>query len=103
MSTALPDGALALHGADGRRIVRPAMAPPAHRPAPDIRLRPGRRADLDALVGLERRIFGYDQISRRSFRRFLGSRTASVMIAEHRGTFAGYALVLFRSRSRIAR
>ena len=79
------------------------MAAPAHRPTPDIRLRPGRLADLSALVALERRVFGYDQISRASFRRLLASRSAWLIVAEHHGAFAGYALVLFRRRSRFAR
>jgi [ribosomal protein S18]-alanine N-acetyltransferase len=79
------------------------MAAPAHRPTPDLHLRPGRLSDLDALVDLERRLFNYDQMSRRSFRRLLSSRTADLIVAEQNGAFAGYALVLFRPRSRIAR
>ena len=81
------------------------MAAPAHRPTPDIRLRAGRPADLGALVDLERRVFGYDQISRASFRRLLASPSAGLIVAEHEhdGAFAGYALVLFRRRSGIAR
>ncbi len=79
------------------------MAAPADRPKPDIHLRPATPADLDALVDLEARLFDYDQMSRRSFRRLVGAPTASLLIAEHEGAFAGYALVLFRPRSAIAR
>jgi ribosomal-protein-alanine N-acetyltransferase len=68
-----------------------------------IRLRPGTRADLDDLVDLEARLFDYDVVSRASFRRFLQSRTAVLIVGEHDGAFAGYVLVLFRSRSHIAR
>ena len=71
--------------------------------AEPISLREGRPADLDALLDLELRVFGYDQLSRRSFRRFLKSPNAALVVAEHDGRFAGYALVLFRPGSRTAR
>ncbi len=79
------------------------MLAPAHRPTPDIRLRPATSGDLDALVALETRLFTYDQMSRRSFRRLIGARSASLLVAEHGGAFAGYVLVLFRPRSAVAR
>ena len=64
-----------------------------------IRLRPGRRADIDALLALEQAAFATDHLSRRSFRHFLGSPTAALIVAEHGNVVAGYALVLFRPRS----
>src|SRR5262249_12853327 len=73
------------------------------RPKADVRLRPGRLADLDALMALEQAAFITDHISRRSFRRFLASRSAARIVAEHDGRPAGYALALFRSSSRLAR
>ncbi|MBN9070064.1 MAG: GNAT family N-acetyltransferase [Rhizobiales bacterium] len=66
-------------------------------------LRPGRKSDLDALVAIEAAAFAGDRISRRSFRRFLGAPTASLIVAEEDGIVAGYALLLFRSGSRRAR
>jgi ribosomal protein S18 acetylase RimI-like enzyme len=70
---------------------------------PNVRLRAGAVADIDALLALEIRVFATDRCSRRSFRRFLSSDLASVIIAESGGQFAGYALVLFRPNSAVAR
>ena len=42
-------------------------------------------------------------MSRRTFRRFLGSPLAATIVAELHGKLAGYALVLFRSGSATAR
>ena len=69
----------------------------------DIHLRPGGIADLDTLVDLENRVFTTDRLSRRSFRHFLASPTAELIVAEHGGKLAGYALVLFRPNTMIAR
>jgi ribosomal protein S18 acetylase RimI-like enzyme len=67
------------------------------------KLRRGRISDLDDLIALENAIFTVDLLSRRSFRRFLASRNAALIIAEESGKLAGYALVLYRPRSHIAR
>jgi ribosomal protein S18 acetylase RimI-like enzyme len=69
----------------------------------DIRLRPAEAADLDALVDLENRVFDIDRLSRRGFRRLFGSRTAELIVATEGNKFAGYALLLFRPNSSIAR
>lgn len=66
-------------------------------------LRRGRLSDLDDLIALENAIFTVDLLSRRSFRHFLASRNAAVIIAEASGRLAGYALVIYRPRSHIAR
>lgn len=79
------------------------MSAPANRPMPDVRLRPGAVADLDALIELETKAFTYDVATRREFRQFLASPRAVLLVAEHGGRVAGYVLVLFRARSRIAR
>jgi len=60
-------------------------------------------SDLEALVALENAVFDVDVLSRRSFRRFLAARGADLIVAEEAGLFAGYALVLYRPRSRLAR
>jgi ribosomal protein S18 acetylase RimI-like enzyme len=75
---------------------------PAETPS-DIRIRPGETADIDTLLDLENRVFATDRLSRRSFGRFLASSSAELIVAEHAGKLAGYALVLFRPNSSIAR
>jgi ribosomal protein S18 acetylase RimI-like enzyme len=74
-----------------------------HRSAPEITLRPGSLADLGGLVALEQRVFAGDRLTRRSFRRFLDSACAALIVAEDDGILAGYALVLFRDASAVAR
>ena len=75
----------------------------AARPSPKVKLRRGRLRDLDALIALERAVFTMDVLSRRSFRRFLAARGASIIVAEEAGTLAGYVLVLYPPRSKHAR
>jgi ribosomal protein S18 acetylase RimI-like enzyme len=75
----------------------------AHRSVPEVRLRAGDRADLDALVSLETRAFAGDRVSRRGFHRFLSSPRAALLVATEDGVLAGYALVLFRAGSAVAR
>jgi len=48
-------------------------------------------------------VFTTDILSRRSFRRFLASPHASLIVAEEGGKFAGYVLVLYPPRSKLAR
>jgi ribosomal-protein-alanine acetyltransferase len=70
----------------------------------DVTLRPGRIADLDALVALERRFFTSDhQISPRSFRRFLVSPKSTLIVAGVDGSVAGCVLVNYRKGSGLAR
>jgi len=74
--------------------------------APDgvrVRLRPGKPAELDSLLALERKAFDTDHLSLRSFRHLLTSPTAAFIVADHDGRLAGYAVVLFRPRSNVAR
>jgi ribosomal protein S18 acetylase RimI-like enzyme len=74
----------------------------SHAPHPAT-LRRGRMADLDALRELELAVFTTDILSRRSFRQFLASRSAMLIVAEGGGQLAGYVLVLYPPRSRLAR
>jgi ribosomal protein S18 acetylase RimI-like enzyme len=55
------------------------------------------------LQALEHKVFATDRISRRGFRRFLASPNAVPIVAEADGKLAGYALVLFRKGTGIAR
>src|SRR5438309_1495637 len=68
-----------------------------------VTLRAGAQADLSALETLECHAFAHDRISRRSFARFLHSPSASLIVADCDGGLCGYALVLFRAQSRLAR
>ncbi len=69
----------------------------------DPKIRPAQAGDLEDLLALEHEVFHTDRLSRRSLRRFLGSPQAQLLIAELDGRLAGYALVLFRSNSAVAR
>jgi ribosomal-protein-alanine acetyltransferase len=73
------------------------------REAPAVKLRRGRLRDLDALIAIEDSVFTTDHLSRRSFRHFLTSRGATLLVAEESGKLAGYLLVLYRPRSKLAR
>jgi ribosomal protein S18 acetylase RimI-like enzyme len=73
------------------------------RPSSAAKVRRGRMRDLDALIALERAVFATDILSRRSFRRFLAAPSASLIVAEDGGKLAGYALVLYPPRSKLAR
>lgn len=75
----------------------------AHQTDLDIRMRPAELGDLDALVALEQGAFAHDRISRRSFRHFLTSATAETIVSKQHGELAGYALVLFRPGTVVAR
>lgn len=66
-------------------------------------IRPARAADIDALVAIETAAFETDRISRRSFRTLLERESATTLIAEAEGRAAGYAMVLFRRGSGVAR
>jgi ribosomal-protein-alanine acetyltransferase len=59
--------------------------------------------DLDALRALEQAVFTTDILSRRSFRHFLASSGATLIVAEEGGRLAGYVLVLYPPGSKRAR
>jgi [ribosomal protein S18]-alanine N-acetyltransferase len=81
----------------------PPMRPAPLKPVSDIRVRPAAVADVDDLMRIEERAFRADRIPRRGFRRFLASPSSLLIVARHAGTTAGYALVLFRAGSGVAR
>jgi ribosomal protein S18 acetylase RimI-like enzyme len=73
-----------------------------------VRLRRGRRSDLDALAALEReifksRLFAGHLISRASFRRLLALPSATTIVAEIKAQIGAYVLVLYRANSGAAR
>src|SRR5215210_723902 len=75
----------------------------AHKTDFDVRMRAGGSGDLDALLALETEAFTHDRLSRRSFRRFLSSPNAEILVAEQADEISGYALVLFRPGAVVAR
>ncbi len=67
-------------------------------------IRPAVLEDVPALVALEEAMFAHDRISRRSFREFVTSESARLLIAASpEGVMAGYAVVLFRRTTSVAR
>jgi ribosomal protein S18 acetylase RimI-like enzyme len=66
-------------------------------------IRTARATDVDALAAIENAAFASDRISRRSFRQLIERETAETLVAESEGHVAGYAMVLFRKGSGVAR
>jgi ribosomal protein S18 acetylase RimI-like enzyme len=85
----------------GPLVTMPSNLAPA--PMPGIRIRRAESGDIDALVKLEHRVFATDRLSRRSLQRFLRSPSAEVIVAVENAQLAGIVIVLFRSRSVVAR
>ncbi|HQF31023.1 MAG TPA: peptidase C39 family protein [Hyphomicrobiales bacterium] len=65
--------------------------------------RPAGLGDVDALVAIEDAAFSTDRISRRSFRSLVAAPTAACIVAEIDGKVAGYAMLLFRAGTALAR
>ncbi|HET6655647.1 MAG TPA: peptidase C39 family protein, partial [Gammaproteobacteria bacterium] len=59
--------------------------------------------DLEALVALEERCFDSDRLSRRNFRYLIGRGNAALLIDLEADALRGYALVLFRTGTSLAR
>jgi len=70
---------------------------------PQLEIREARAGDIDALAQLETRIFSSDRLSRRSLAALTRSRSASVLIAMRGERLLGYAVVLTRRGTRVAR
>ena len=66
-------------------------------------VRPARLSDLDAIVALEKTVFSGDRLSRRSLRVFLQSPRQPLFAAICGNRLAGYALVVLRQGSSVAR
>lgn len=67
------------------------------------RIRPATLADIDALDRIETAVFSTDRISRRSFRTLIARPTAETLVAEIDGVVLGYAMILFRAGTGMAR
>ncbi|OCW20179.1 ribosomal-protein-alanine acetyltransferase [Pseudomonas sp. S3E12] len=59
--------------------------------------------DIPALVALEHQCFSSDRLSSRSFHWMISRAHGQLRVAEQDGQLLGYALVLFRRGSRLAR
>jgi ribosomal protein S18 acetylase RimI-like enzyme len=70
---------------------------------PAAKLRRGRISDVDALLALEHNAFKAEPLSRQSLRHFLVSPNATFIVAKSHGDLAGYVLVRYSSRHRLAR
>jgi [ribosomal protein S18]-alanine N-acetyltransferase len=66
-------------------------------------IRSAEPADLGALIDLENRSFSADRISRPSLRRLIVSRSTDVLVAAALDSVAGYAVILYRAGSGLAR
>lgn len=77
--------------------------PPSRPPVSTVvfkwEMRKARDDDLDGLCNLEDRCFATDRISRKKFRRFIGSPRAAVLVIEADAEIAGAAVVIFKERS----
>ena len=71
-------------------------------PAP-VGIRAASAADLDAIDRLETAVFTGDRMSRRSLRRLLRRPSAVTLVAVAGRHIVGYAMLLFRRGSRVAR
>ncbi|HET7411556.1 MAG TPA: peptidase C39 family protein [Pararhizobium sp.] len=68
-----------------------------------LRIRAASLDDIDALSAIEAVAFATDRISRRSFRALIVRPTAATLVAEMDGSVAGYAMILFRAGTGMAR
>ncbi|MCX5567861.1 MULTISPECIES: GNAT family N-acetyltransferase/peptidase C39 family protein [Kaistia] len=74
-------------------------------PSPPVfTVRPALAADVDGLVAIEAAAFETDRIARRSFRKLVEAPTAAITVAAlPGGRLIGYALLLFRAGTGMAR
>ncbi|MBB2972314.1 GNAT family N-acetyltransferase/peptidase C39 family protein [Mesorhizobium sp. RMAD-H1] len=59
--------------------------------------------DIEALLRIEERCFDTDRISRRSFRALIARPTAETIVAKEGEAIVGYAMILFRKGTALAR
>ena len=81
----------------------PRLAPAAPADAGDLRVEPATLDDLDDLLAIEDAAFATDRLSRRSFRRLLARGQARCLLARVHDRAVGYALVLLRRGTSLAR
>lgn len=79
------------------------MTEPPKPSALPLTIRPARLDDIPALLALEERAFTGDRVSRRGFRHLLTRANAATLVETIGGDIRGYALLLFRKGSALAR
>lgn len=72
-------------------------------PTDMLEIRPAVADDLDALLRLEERCFESDRLSRRSLNRFIKAGSHQLVTAVRSGELVGYALLLHRTATSLAR
>lgn len=68
-----------------------------------IAVRAATPGDVDRLLAIENASFATDRITRRSFRRQVGSPSLALLVATLGGAVHGYILIAFRARAHHAR
>ncbi len=68
-----------------------------------IDIRAARVKDLKALAAIEKDVFPGDRLSPRSFRELIKKKSAKIVVAMLADEIAGYALILFRKTTSVAR
>lgn len=68
-----------------------------------IEIRPAKKSDLDFLEEIEDACFTSDNLSRRSFQRFIRPGSHELLVAHINGEIVGYVLVLYRAGTSLAR
>ncbi len=66
-------------------------------------IRSGKERDLAGLLALEERCFDGDRLSRRSFKAFIRDGAHQLFVCEEQGALCGYALLLYRRGTLLAR
>ncbi|CAN5133637.1 peptidase C39 family protein [soil metagenome] len=68
-----------------------------------LSIAPAKARDIDPLAALEKSVFPGDRLSARSFREVIGKKSARLLVARSRDEIFGYALILFRKATSVAR
>ncbi len=68
-----------------------------------LNFRKARLHDLDNLIQLENLSFANDRLSKRSFKSFISSEQDDLIVLEEYGQLIGYALILYKKGSSLAR
>ncbi|MCB1866735.1 MAG: peptidase C39 family protein [Chromatiales bacterium] len=80
-----------------------ASTTPRRAPQPQVEIAKAGVDDLDRIVEIENASFALDRLSRRSLRYLLTRAHADTLVARLDGVIAGYATVLYRSATSLAR
>ena len=68
-----------------------------------MKFRAGKKSDISALVGLEKKSFDSDQLSDRSFKYFMDLSHGEILVLEVGGEIVGYGVLVFHRGTALAR